>query len=114
MQTHMKTEVRTDAGLLAVTQPVDQMLVLFYTSWCPYSRMFLPIFERFAQSHEGSCVRVLLDDGDPLWDKYEIRVVPTVLLFQKGKVAQRLDGVPGEGLTDVQFQEFARSSLQTK
>jgi len=108
----MRTEVRSDAELQACSRPIERLFVLFYASWCPYSRMFLPIFERFTKTHEGSCLRVQIDSEQELWEKYEIDVVPTVLFFCYGSVVARLDGVPGEGLTEVQLQEFAKSNVK--
>jgi hypothetical protein len=43
---------------------------------------------------------VKTDDKASLCEKYSVDIVPTVLLFEKGKVKKRLDGVPGAGLEE--------------
>ena len=68
--------------------------------------MFLPVFKEYAKAYHNECVSVVID----LCDKYEIEYYPTVLLFKKGKVAKRLDAVPGAGLTKKQLAELTKSA----
>jgi len=84
----------------------DRAIVLFYASWCPFSQRFLPIFEEFSKSNPGECMRVVIDDKPELCEEYAIEYYPTVLLFRKGKVCQRLDAEPGLGLTRKQLKEL--------
>ena len=83
-----------------------KVFVLFYASWCPFSQMFLPIFEKYAQDNPQDCVRVKIDDKAKLCEKYSVEVVPTVLLFEKGKVAKRLDAERGIGLSEEQLKKL--------
>lgn len=87
-----------------------RVLVLFYASWCPYCRRFVPIFEeKTVGNQRASVVHVLLDDYDnPLWDDYDIGAVPTVILFEEGKVCSRLDGLLGVGLSAKQFETWLK------
>jgi thioredoxin 1 len=80
--------------------------VLFYASWCPFSQRFLPIFEKYAQDNPQSCLRIKIDDKAKLCEKYSVDVVPTVLLFEKGKVTKRLDGARGVGLNERQLEDL--------
>jgi len=82
------------------------IFVLFYTSWCPFSRMFLPIFEKYAKRKMKNCLRVKVDDEESLMEKYSVDVVPTVLFFEDGTVLKRLDGKLGKGLTEKQLIDF--------
>jgi thiol-disulfide isomerase/thioredoxin len=84
----------------------DRALVLFYASWCPFSQRFLPIFEEYAKTNPGECMSVVIDDRPELCEEYAIEYYPTVLLFEKGKVCQRLDAEPGLGLTKKQLKEL--------
>ena len=78
----------------------DRVVVLFYASWCPFSQRFLPIFDKYARGNTQTCLRVKTDDKASLCEKYSVDIVPTVLLFEKGEVKKRLDGVPGAGLDE--------------
>jgi thioredoxin 1 len=83
----------------------EEVLALFYASWCPYCVKFVPVFDKKVSSFSvGRVVHVLLDDYDnPLWDDYDIEAVPTVVFFEKGKVHRRLDGRLGFGLNEKQL-----------
>jgi len=84
----------------------EKTFVLFYASWCPFSQMFLPIFNEYAKGNPNECVRVLIDDKPELCEKYSIDYYPTVLLFKKGNVDKRLDATPGAGLTKKELAKF--------
>ncbi len=84
----------------------DKVFVLFYASWCPFSQVFLPIFEEYARSNPQECLSIVVDEKPELCDEYAIEYYPTVLLFKKGKIHMRLDAEPGLGLTKKQLKEF--------
>ena len=83
-----------------------RFFALFYASWCPFSRKFLPIYEKCTLNSPTPCVRVMVDDREDLCEKYDINYYPTVLLFENGAVAKRLDGEPGEGLNEKQLKNL--------
>ena len=83
-----------------------RVFVLFYASWCPFSQRFLPIFEKYARENPENCLRVKTDDKAKLCERYSVDVVPTVLLFEKGKVTKRLDGARGVGLDAKQLKNL--------
>jgi thiol-disulfide isomerase/thioredoxin len=84
----------------------DRVFVLFYASWCPFSRRFLSTFEKFAQDKSRTCLSVVVDDKASLCEKYSIEVYPTVLVFDKGKVIRRFDGVLGVGLSEERLMSL--------
>jgi thiol-disulfide isomerase/thioredoxin len=86
----------------------DQTFVLFYESWCPFSQRFLPVFNKFAESQNKDCVKIVADYKINLCDKFGVEVFPTVLFFEKGQVTKRLDGKPSEGLNQQKLDEFAK------
>lgn len=87
-----------------------QAIVLFYASWCPFCARFLPVFRKQAEGREGHFLQVL-DDDEAFCDKYSIQIFPTVLFFENGVVAKRLDGKAGIGLQETQLVEFINSCL---
>jgi thiol-disulfide isomerase/thioredoxin len=100
------SRVDAEEGLEDVLKSKENVFVLFYASWCPFCQMFLPIFDKFAQENTCKCACVVTDDKPSLCEKYLVEVVPTVLVFQGGKVIRRLDGVIGKGLTEKQLKDF--------
>lgn len=103
-------EVDNEDDLIRIFKTADNILVLFYASWCPFCRIFLPVFEEYArEKRHGEFLRVRIDNEDnPLWEKHEVAVVPTVISFKGGKVQGRLDGILGAGLTEDQLRSFLR------
>ena len=93
-------------GLDGMLGSRDKVFVLFYASWCPFSQRFLPIFDKLVQSRPQSCVCIKTDDNARLCERYSVEVVPTVLFFENGKVAERLDGSAGVGLSEKQLADF--------
>jgi thioredoxin 1 len=85
------------------------VLVLFYASWCPFSRKFLPIFEEIAKGSKDNFCRVLADEMNGCEDRYSIGVFPTVIYFENGRIAIRLDGSLGHGIDEDQFAKMADS-----
>ncbi len=89
----------------------ERVIALFRATWCPFCVAFLPVFERHA-AREGLSFLVVKDDQENMGDRYSVEVVPTVLFFEKGKVAKRLDGVPGMGLNEKQLTAFIDACTQ--
>jgi thiol-disulfide isomerase/thioredoxin len=90
-------------------QSKDGVYVLFYADWCPFSRAFLPVFEKQAEGREADFLRVLLEGHEPFFDECEIKVYPTVLFFRAGRVHRRLDGKLFVGLSEKQLVKLVES-----
>ena len=83
-----------------------KVFVLFYASCCPFSRIFLPLFDKYAKENPQGYLRVKTDDKAKLCEKYSENVVLTVLIFEKGKVKKRLDETPDAGLNERQLKDI--------
>ena len=81
----------------------ERVCALFYASWCPYSRRFLPDFDAAAHEKSGVFTSVKVDDIDDLCDEYDINVYPSVIFFERGEILERLDGTLGRGLAGHQL-----------
>ena len=101
----MSKLISSKQELNELVQRNKNVLVLFYASWCYFSNMFLPIFEKHATT--GDYCRVLTDELTDCAETYFIETVPTVIFFQNGNVTRRLDAEPGEGLSEKQLTEMA-------
>ena len=100
-----KTLELKEGSIEDILRSKEKTYVLFYASWCPFCKKFLPIFQQYAQEEQQYflCVQ---DDGESIGEKYSIDVFPTVLFFEKGSISKRLDGEPGVGLSEKQLAEF--------
>ena len=100
------SESHVEYDLEEALRSKGRVFVLFYASWCPFSQKFLSIFKKYARENPENCLRVKTDDKAKLCEKYSVDVVPTVLLFEKGKVIKRLDSARGVGLDAKQLKNL--------
>ena len=99
--------VNNNNDLIEILKAANPVLVLFYASWCPFCIRFLPIFKKYAEE-KGRYFVMVQDDQETIAHQYSVTVYPTVLLFEKGVVSKRLDGVLGAGLDETQLAEFVK------
>ena len=101
-------EVTNNSDLDEQLKKSRKVLALFYSSWCPFCRRFLPVFDENCVKYGFNlALRVKVDDDDnPLWEEYSVEAVPTVILFKEGKVCKRIDGRFGYGLSEKQLEEL--------
>lgn len=86
----------------------DKLMVLFYASWCPFSQAFLGTYLEHAASGDPCYARIVVDDDDPLVHRFSIEVYPTLIFFEHGQIARRLDAAFHRGLSQGQLEDFAR------
>lgn len=88
----MRAKPKTFQELIDGDTPV---LVDFFATWCGPCQMMLPILEDTAKVL-GEKVKILKVDVDknPLAaSKFQVRGVPTLILFKNGKILWRESGV---------------------
>jgi thioredoxin 1 len=87
----------------------QKSLVMFYADWCPFCQRFKPFFEQqYLEMNQKSSLKLyackLNEDENPLWDKFSVRAVPTLIAFHNGQengnqIIARRDAKMGIGLT---------------
>ncbi len=91
-----------------VLQSPEPTVALFWATWCPFCRRYKPEFDKLAAKFPWRFAAVYLDDeSNPLWDDYSVDVVPTLALFQGGKLVDRQDGILGYGIDRKATDAFA-------
>ena len=86
------TDARWNEDVLSSAQPV---LVDFWAEWCAPCKMMAPSIEALAEEFDGR-VRVgklNVDDNAATSEKYDIRGIPTVMIFKGGEVKEQVVGV---------------------
>lgn len=95
--------------VLRFPQPV---IALFHATWCPFCQAFLPTFRRFDPDGVRTVEVDVSDDDSPFWDAFGIEVVPTLILFHKGKVVARADGRFVRGLREDDLKSLIRRATE--
>lgn len=94
----LAAEVTDDSFEKEVLKSKVPVLVDLWAVWCGPCRMYGPIVEKVAKDYEGKLkvVRVDVDKNPRLSRDYQIRAIPTTLLFRKGKLVKTWVGLVPE------------------
>jgi thioredoxin 1 len=77
----------------------DLVLVDFWASWCAPCKMMLPVLEQLeAEIETLTVVKVNADENPLLVTTWEVNSIPTMLLFKKGELVERLTGAKPRGV----------------
>ena len=70
-------------------------LVDFYANWCGPCKMMTPIIEETKSElgDKANVLKVNVDDNKEVSVKYNVRSIPTVILFKNGNPVWRHSGV---------------------
>lgn len=88
----MSPKTKPFKELIAGNQPV---LVDFYATWCQPCKTMEPILAEVAKKlgEEIKIIKIDVDKNPSAANSYQVKGVPTFILFQAGKILWRQSGV---------------------
>ena len=70
------------------------VLVDFWAEWCGPCRMIAPVLEQIADEYDGrvQVVKLNVDEAQQTAFQYNVRSIPTLILFKNGQVEMQVVG----------------------
>ncbi len=95
----MVKEIKSTEFNTEVLKSDIPVVVDFYAPWCGPCKMLSPVIEKLAAEYNGKAkfVKVNVDESAALATTYNISGVPTLILFNNGKIADTTVGFSSEG-----------------
>lgn len=78
-----------------IIQAEKPVLIDFFATWCGPCKMLAPVLKEVKDSlgERITILKIDVDKNQALSSKYQVRGVPTIILFQNGKQLWRQSGV---------------------
>lgn len=89
-------EITSKEQFSTIIEENDTILADFKADWCGPCKMMEPIVEDFSEKLDVQVVSVDIDDNNDIASEYQVRAVPTFIIFSEDEVKEQLTGVQQE------------------
>lgn len=104
--------ITSEADFATLVEQSDlPVLVDFWATWCPPCRAMEPIIKTTAGRHQNAIkvAKVDVDQNRALAEKFQIRSIPTLMLYRDGRAISQHIG----GLREAELDTWIKQELGT-
>ncbi|MBS3778578.1 MAG: thioredoxin family protein [Candidatus Thermoplasmatota archaeon] len=95
----------TDESFRSFIKENNKVIVLCVRHNCPYCNQYLPIVSTIAQEMDDtSFAQINISKNKKTAKNLNIRIVPTLIIFQNGKVKKGIIGMKSKGTTEKEIR----------
>lgn len=83
-------------------------LIDFFAEWCGPCKMQTPVLHKVADEYSGKMNfgAVNVDEAEEIAAKYGVQSIPTLIVFKKGEVLKRVEGMKNESQLKEWLKEY--------
>jgi thioredoxin 1 len=94
MEHTLMKEITQENFTVSVLESEKPVLVDFWAKWCPPCLALSPILEKLAGELESVTIsRLNIDENPELAARYNVKSIPTLIIFKDGAEQKRLIGL---------------------
>lgn len=82
----------------------DKVVIDFYAEWCGPCKMLSPILDKVSKEMNLDTYKVNVDEVEDVARQYGIMSIPTVMIFEKGKMTKKNVGF----MDEAELREFVK------
>lgn len=84
------------------------VLIDFFATWCGPCKMMHPVLEELHEKvgEKARIIKIDIDKNQELSAIYNVRSVPTLMIFQKGELKWRASGVQPIQLLEQELEKY--------
>ncbi len=82
----------------------DKVVIDFYAEWCGPCKMLSPILDKVSKEMSLDTYKVNVDEVEDVARQYGIMSIPTVMIFEKGKMTKKNVGF----MDEAELREFVK------
>ncbi|MFB6146565.1 MAG: thioredoxin [Halobacteriaceae archaeon] len=99
--------IHVEANLQETVSQHPVVLLEFYADWCGPCQMLEPVLESIAAGTDAAVVKVDVDQAQQLASQYQVRGVPTLMVFDDGEVVERMTGARDQETLERLVEQYA-------
>jgi thioredoxin 1 len=82
------------------------LIVDFWAEWCGPCRMVAPVLDEIQKEYQIPIAKLNIDEHPELADKYQIRSIPAMIVFENGVPVKTVIGARPKHILVKEFEEW--------